>query len=108
MGAAAGVSVETSSVDGDGVETGVSGANDGPMVYVGVGSIGMTDVGAGAMLMSNEGPRVVAVAGLVVDDEVEMVESRGGNLGVGRVVVVHIGVGSVFGTVLVGDSVTDS
>ena len=86
----------------------MGGANDGPIVYVGVGSVGMVDVGAGAVLTSNEGARVVAVVGLVVDKEGERVESWGGELGVGPVVVVGIGVDSAVCTVPVGDSVADA
>ena len=85
----------------------MGGANDGPMMYVGVGSVGITDVGAGAMLTSNEGARVVAVVGLVVDDEGERVESWGGSMSVGPVVMVGYGACSRFGVVNVGDSVTD-
>ena len=108
VGSAAGVSVETSSFDGVDVETGVGGANEGLIVYVGVGSIGVTGGGAGAVLTPNEGARVVSVVGLVVDDGGEVVESWGCSLGVGRVVIGNTGVGSAFTAVPVGDSVTDS
>ena len=84
----------------------VDDAIDGPTVYVGVGSMGMTDVGAGAVLSSNEGLMGTAVVGLVVVDEGERVESWDGNLGVGPVVVVGNDVGSTFGAVPIGDSVT--
>ena len=74
----------------------MGGANDGPVVYVGVGLVGIPDV------------RVVAVVGLVVDDEGENVDAWGGELGVGPVVVVGTGVGSAFGSVPVGDNVRDA
>ena len=86
----------------------MGGANDGPVVYVGVGLVGIPDVGAGAVLTSNDGTRVVAVVGLVVDDEGENVDAWGGELGVGPVVVVGTGVGSAFGSVPVGDNVRDA
>ena len=79
---------------------------DGPAVDVDVGSVGVTDVGAGAVLMSNEGPKVVPVVGLVVGDEGEWVKSWAGKLGVGLVMVVGNNVGSAFDTVSVGDRVT--
>ena len=84
----------------------MGGANDGPMVYVGVGSVGITDVGSGIVLTSNEGARVVAVVGLIVDDGGERVESWGGEPVVGPVVVIGNAVGSALGTVPVGDRVT--
>ena len=83
----------------------MGGANDGPMVYVGVGSMGITDVGAGTMLTSNEGARVLDDVGLVVDDGGETVEFWGGELGVGPAVIDGNAVGSAPGTVLVGDIV---
>ena len=84
----------------------MGGVIDGSIVYVGVGSMGMTDVGAGAVLTSNEGTRVVSVVGLGLADEGETVEAWGGKLGVGPVVVVGNAAGSAFGTVSVGDRVT--
>ena len=84
----------------------MGGAIDGPTVYVGVGSMGVADVGAGAVLTSNEGPRVVPVIGLVVVDEGNTVVTWGGKLGVGPAVAVGTGVGSALGTVPVEDRVT--
>ena len=53
----------------------MGGVIDGPTVYVGAGSMGITNVGAGTVLIGEEIPRVAAVVGLVVADEGERVES---------------------------------
>lgn len=130
-GAGASADVQGSSVAGLGVEKGVSGDADGPRVAVGFGSTvvgasaldpnvgvdvdvnvrsneGVVGVCAGDVVASNEGPNVVAVLGLTVDDTGERVEPSDGSPSVGPVVVVGNAVGLASGCVAVGDNVSGS
>lgn len=73
------------------VDTSVLRTTVGSNVVVMAGATeGVAGVGAGAVLTSDEEPKVVAAVGLIVDDEGERVEPWGGRPGVGPVVVVVV------------------
>lgn len=81
----------------------------GPNVEGNISSIkGVPGVGTGTVVASNDGPIVLAVVGLIVEDEGEIVKSWKGSPGVGPVVVVGDVAGSASSGVAVGDNVGGS